>query len=795
MYFIKLLNRSSLLLLNLGLFFIVHSWSVVGQDDTKESSDAAKDSSKLKAFHEVINGNVITSKGLFTAHRVDDKLYYEIPTDRLDQDFLWVTQISETTAGSSYAGMPAGNRIVRWEKRGDRILLRNVSYDIRAETDDSIALGVKASNLAPIIRSFDVATYSKDWSSVIDVTSLFTQDVPEFSAKTSLGVGGMDEKRTFIEEVKAFPENINVKVLATYNPEGPQRSSGITAQIHHSMVQLPERPMKPRIEDDRVGFFSVGFDDYADNENHEVDEVSYITRWRLEKKDPDKEVSEPIKPIVFYVGRETPEKWKPYVKAGIEQWQPAFEAAGFKNAILGKYPPTVEEDPDWDAEDARISSIRWLPSSIANAFGPHVHDPRTGEILEADVRMFHNVQKLVRDWYFVQASPNDERAQKFPMPDDLVGELIQFVVAHEVGHSLGYPHNMKASSTYTVEQLRDPEWTKKNGTAPSIMDYARFNYVAQPGDGAALMPQIGPYDFFVTKWGYTQFPEGVDEKAALEELAKTQIDNPMHRFGGPNPSLDSTQQTEDLGSDAVEATRLGMANLDRVSNFIVTATSEEGKNYDLLVNMYDALWAQWSREMGHVVNVIGGVEQVNLFYGDADKRFFPNKPEYQRRALDYLLNQAFRLGDFMVKQNILDRISAEGVADKVIGAQRQLLTSLVSTARINRISSIANRGGEDVFLPEELFESLRSGLFSEFVEGDSVGLYRRNLQRFYIDHLKGFIVDPATNSDLPALARAELMSLMGIIGASVYEEMPLQSAHQADLLERIRRALYPDKSN
>ena len=246
-------------------------------------------------------------------------------------------------------------------------------------------------------------------------------------------------------------------------------------------------------------------------------------------------MSEPVKPIVFYVSREVPEKLKSYVKAGIEDWAPAFEAAGFTNAIIGKYAPDPREDPDWDVEDARISSIRWLPSDIENAFGPQVHDPRSGEILSADVRMYHNVQKLVRDWYFVQASPCDARAQTLPLPDDLEGELIRFVVAHEVGHSLGFPHNMKASSSYTIEQLRNPEWTKKNGTAPSIMDYARYNYVAQPGDGAGLMPKVGPYDCFAVNWGYRQFPKEADEKAELEKIVKVQIDQPMYRFGGPNP--------------------------------------------------------------------------------------------------------------------------------------------------------------------------------------------------------------------------------------------------------------------
>ena len=528
------------------------------------------------------------------------------------------------------------------------MLLRDVRYDIRADTTDPIAQAVKASNLAPIIRAFDVKAYGKDKAPVIEVTDLFKKDVAEFSARSALNAGAMDSARSFIEEFKAFPRNINVRVLASFalgkkgggsSDDDPQ-SSGVSAVLCHSMVKLPETPMKPRRFDSRVGFFTESFTDYSDRDEHEAETVEYILRWRLEKKDPIAMLSEPVKPIVFYVSREVPEKWKKYVKQGIEDWEPAFEAAGFTNAIMGKYAPDPREDPDWDVEDARISSIRWLPSSVENAFGPQVHDPRSGEILSADVRMYHNVQKLVRDWYFVQASPCDPRAQTLPLPEDLEGEMIRFVVSHEVGHSLGFPHNMKASSSYTIEQLRDPAWTKKNGTAPSIMDYARYNYVAQPGDGAGLMPKIGPYDFFAVNWGYRQFPKDANEKAELEKLVKVQIDQPMFRFGGPNPGVDSTQQTEDLGSNAVEATTLGLRNLERVAGYLVKATSKPGKDYELLAVEYGALLGQWGREMGHVANVVGGVQEINLYYGDAHRRFFPNPADYQQRAVSFLLENA-----------------------------------------------------------------------------------------------------------------------------------------------------------
>jgi len=791
--------RSPFLMALLGALCLTGALAAADGDADAEKDEKGEKKSKIKPYDEVITDKARTQVGLFRAHQLEDKLFFEITPDSLDQDLLWVTQISETTAGNSYAGMPAGNRVVRWEKRGDRILLRDVRYGIRADTDDPIALAVKKSNLAPIIKAFQIQAYGKDQAAVIEVTELFTKDVAEFSAKRALDVGNLDSDRTFIDLLKVFPININVHVLATYAPkkegDNEPRVSGVTARIHHSMVQLPEQTMPPRRWDDRVGFFSVGFTDYADDRDHQAERVRYITRWRLEKKDPEAEVSEPIKPIVFYVAREVPEKWKPYVKQGIEDWQPAFAAAGFTNAILGPYAPEEREDPDWDAEDARISTIRWLPSDIENAFGPHVHDPRTGEILEADVRMYHNVQKLVRDWYFVQASPNDQRAQTLPLPDDLVGELIRFVVAHEVGHSLGFPHNMKASSAYTVDQLRDPEWTRKNGTASSIMDYARFNYVAQPGDGAALMPAIGPYDFFATAWGYRQFSADADEKSELEDIIKQQIDNPILRFGGPNPSVDSTQQTEDLGQNAVEATRLGLENLRRVAANLLSATGRAGEDYELLENMHDQLLKQWGREMGHVVNVVGGVQQINLFYGDAERRFFPNEPDYQRAATAFLIENALATPELFLDPDVIHRLTAQGVADKILSAQQRVIQGLINSRRIRRMTELTDpRFDQETFTPVELLQQLRAGIFSELEQTPPrIDVYRRNLQRFTIDHLAEFVEQSAADSDLSALARYELEEIDTLLDRADSDDLPpLITAHVQDLRARIEQALDPD---
>lgn len=764
---------------------MVFAGMAAAQDAKKGKDD------KFTPYDEVITEDAETDKGLFTVHRVDDKLFYEIVPDAFGDELLWVTQIGQTTEGYSYAGMPVQDRVVRFERRGDNVLLRDVRYDARADTDDSISIAVSESNLEPIIKSMPIKAFGKDQSVVIDVTGLFTKDVKEFSAAGSLGAGGMDAGRSFIEQVKSFPENIETKVLATYSLKGnaAESSSGITALVHHSMVKLPDDPMEPREFDSRVGFFTVGFNDYADESNHDAKPKRYITRWRLEKKDPEAELSEPVEPIVFYVGRETPDKWKPYVKQGIEDWLPAFEEAGFKNAIVGKYPPDPDDDPNWDPEDARISSIRWLASEIPNAFGPHVHDPRTGEILEADVRMYHNVMRLVRDWYFVQAGPSDPRSQQIPLPDDVMGECIRFVVAHEVGHSLGFPHNFKASNAYTIEQLRDPEWTSKNGTAPSIMDYARFNYVAQPGDGATLIPMVGPYDKFAVRWGYSQFPEEADVDAALDEIASEQVDNPILRFG-VGGFTDHTNQTEDLGDDAVEATRLGLANLERIMGYLLDATAVEGEDYRMLDALYDAVLAQWAREMGHVSRVVGGVENINYFYGDGDQRFFPLEGAKQREALNFLLENAFTTPEAFIPDDIVLRLTGAGVADRVLGQQVTLLQRLTSESRIDRMSEHAERQGNG-YPPMEMMRDLTDGLMVELADGDRPDVYRRNLQRAYVDGLASILDDPASGSDRPAIARMEL-TYIADLARDIDTRDDTLAAHAMDLAARIEEALDTD---
>ncbi len=515
------------------------------------------------------------------------------------------------------------------------------------------------------------------------------------------------------------------------------RPGSATVVLHHSMVKLPEKPMMPRVFDERVGYFTTSLMDYS-KEEHRAPRVRYIARWRLEKKDPTAAVSEPVKPIVYYIDSATPVKWREWLKKGVESWQVAFEAAGFKNAIIAKVAPTPEEDPDFSPEDVRNSVIRWLPSTIENAVGPNIHDPRTGEILNADIQFYHNIMNLMRDWYFVQVGPLDPRAQKLPLPDDLMGRLLEQVVAHEVGHTLGFQHNMRASSMYEQAKVHDKDWVHKMGHAPSIMDYARFNYVAQPEDNIAvedLVPRVGPYDIWATKWGYTPIAKAKtaeEEKPTLDKWAREQDQTPWYRFStAGSAGSDPGELTEAVGdADAIKSSALGLKNLQRVAKMLIPATTaKEGEPYDDLAELYGRMLGQWTLEMNHVAAIVGGFDTQEKYVGQSGVLFTPVPRERQQLAVNFLSENALATPKWAVDPQILRRIEAVGVLNRIRSAQSSVLNSLLSSPRFARLVEQEAIDGNSAYSPADFLAAVRKGVWKELDDSQvKVDAYRRNLQ-------------------------------------------------------------------
>ena len=796
------------------------------------SGDSTKNSATgPKAYSRVITKEAKTRSGMFKTHIVGDKLFFEIPSKELNKDMLLVGRFHSSAPNpgdfDGYGGDQFAERTLRWERSGNRVILRGTSFDVKADTTQSVSAAVSNSNNPTVIAIFPVEAFGPDSAAVVDVTRLYTTGVPEFASP-----GSIDEKRSFIERAVAFPENVEVEATQTATPpppQGPQAPQGgprrpALAQsvvAHWSMVHLPDHPMMPRYFDERVGYFSTSQIDFGSDEQRSV-ERQYITRYRLEKKDPSAAMSEPVKPIVYYVDPATPKKWIPYVKAGIEEWQSAFEAAGFKNGIIAKDAPTIAEDPDWSAEDVRHTVVRWLPSTVENSVGPHVSDPRTGEILNGSVRMFHNILNLQRDWYFTQVAPLDPRARTLPLPDSLMGRLLQFVVAHEVGHTLGFQHNMKASSMYPADSVRSATWVAKMGHSPSIMDYARFNYVAQPEDHIALgdlIPRVGTYDRWATMWGYTPIPGAnspESERATLDQWARQQDTTPWYRFTTSNGrNSDAGDETEAVGdADAVKSTIAGLKNIKRIVPMLMPATVKPTEDNSDLNEMYGRLIAQWRREMGHVVNVVGGTTSQEKYGGQPGARFVPLPRERQKAAVAFLNENVFATPTFFLDPAILRRIEPDGAMARIRTAQAGVLSALLNNVRLNRMAEFSAMPGDrkDAYNLDQMLVDLRHGIWGELSASSvRIDAFRQNLQYEYLAQLGSKINPPAAapNPNLPAafafiqspppdqaraLMRTELMDLDGQLRSALSRAADASTrAHIIEARSRIDVILHPPK--
>ena len=598
--------------------------------------------------------------------------------------------------------------------------------------------------------------------------------------------------------------------ISTSNPAPSNSSTGtVSVEMNTSMLLLPKEQMKRRHFDERVGWFARSQVDYG-LEDQKSKRVTYLNRWRLEVKDEDiekfkrGELVEPKKQIVYYIDRATPKKWRKYIKQGIDDWQVAFEAAGFKNAIIGKYPPTVEEDPEWTPEDARYSVVRYLASPIPNANGPHVADPRSGEILESDINWYHNVMSLLQGWFFVQTAAINPEAQMVGFKDEVMGELIKFVSSHEVGHTLGLPHNMGSSSAYKVDDLRDPAFTQKYGTAPSIMDYARFNYVAQPGDeGVALMPNIGVYDKHAIRWGYRPILDAktpYDEKATLDKWILDHADDPMYRFGQLN-GIDPSAQTEDLGDDAIKASNYGIANLKRIVPKLIEWTSKDGETFGDLSEMYGHVVSQYNRYMGHVTTNIGGVYKHTKTADQAGDVFTQVDKGYQKDALAFLNKELFKTPTWLIDEAIIKKTEFNGVTERIRGIQARTLNNVLNLTRMMRMIDNETLNGSDAYTLTSMMTDLRNGIWSEVRSGSNIDTYRRNLQRAHVERLatlmnsndvRGFRgTVTVKQSDILPIVRGELNRIKRLAQSGANRGNTLTRYHLQDIVERIDAILDP----
>ena len=802
------------------------------KDTVNTAKPKDKKPEKIQPFEKVITSKAVSDEGIITVHKVEDKYYFEIPDKALKKEFLVVTRLTKAGAEMrmgtvGYAGDQISQNVISFEKGpNDKVFLRSISYvDYAKDSTSAMYKTVMRNNVNAIEQAFDIKAFGKEKNStVIDVTDFINadNDVVSFDTRFKKGfrVGAFQKDKSFVNFVKSFPANIEINTTKTYNRSAgeaspipgapkPEVSGNYTVEVNSSIILLPENKMQARYFDPRVGYFTVGYTDFDENPQG-VERVSLVKRWRLEPKAKDLEkykrgeLVEPEKPIVFYIDPLTPKKWIPYLIQGVNDWQKAFEKAGFKNAIYAKV-PNAKEDPEWSLEDARFSAIVYKPSDVPNASGPSIADPRTGEILESHINWYHNVMKLLNDWYFVQASPNDPRARKVDFDDELMGQLIRFVSSHEVGHTLGLRHNFGSSSTVPVENLRNKSWLKANGHTPSIMDYARFNYVAQPEDNvgeAGLMPRIGDYDDWAIEWGYRRFynynsPE--KEKAHLNKWVMEKLQNPRLWFGTETNPYDPRSQSEQVGDNPMLAGKYGVKNLQRIMENIEAWSTKPNEDYSSLNNRFTQVSGQFARYLGHVSKYIGGVKETPKMVEQKGAIYELVSKSEQKEALKFLSENVFTTPNWLLKTSVLTKIDKSPV-EVVENLQKTVLNRVLSEGVLNKLYEGESLDA-NAYAVYDYLQDIKNSVFSELKSSSKIDIYRRNLQKNFVETLiaRTQASKPSTgrnaetvsdNSDVKSLTRGVLREIKADASKNAQNAQDaVTKYHLEDLVYRIDKAL------
>ena len=704
--------------------------AVAAPKDTTKTATPAKDS--VSAYDKLFKEKHQSAKGMFTLHKIKEKVYFEIPVAMMGKEMLIASTVTKTSDnGNGIVGAKPDPIHVAFSYNGDNVQLRRISSDVVTDNPGSnIARAIENSSIGSIMRSMKIEAYNKDSSAVVvDMTSFFVGDNKDLTpfdvySQYTMFYGlarteSFQQDKSFLGEIKAFSDNVVVTSTLSYNftltdqraNKAIVKDEPFTAVVSRSIVLLPETPARPRFHDYRVAVFYTGKSLFGEHEQASR-AIYYANRWNLVPKDAQAykagKLSDPVKPIIFYIDTNFPEQWKPHIKEGVEQWNELFEEIGFSNAIKALDYPT--DDPEFDPDNIKYSCVRYAPIGIQNAMGPSWVDPRSGEIINASVYIYHDMVKLLNNWMFVQISPANERIRTKNIPDDIMNDGLRYVTAHEVGHTLGFMHNMSASYNIPVDSLRSPSYTNSTGTTTSIMDYARFNYVAQPGDHARGVkltpPRFGEYDRFMIKWTYKWFPEAktaLEEKEILSKMVSEAIKDPVYSYGKQlSFPLDPRSQTEDLGNDAIKATEYGIKNLKFILANMNEWVAKDDPDFSYRSEIYEQIVYQYIRYINHVYAWLGGVYLNEVLVADNVEPFRSVEKEKQQAALRFVMEQLSDM-EWFEEPTLVKNMNLIGSAKDLL--QRVLAEAVVSAPRKVYLSSSIARDPYDFHeVSNEVFE-------------------------------------------------------------------------------------------